>query len=71
MKDWFETLEPRERLFVGIGTIVVAIAIFWGLIWMPLDKGHRNVQDRVTTWERSLAELRPLASQPRRAGSGA
>ena len=64
MKDWFETLEPRERLFVGIGTIVVAIAIFWGLIWMPLDKGHRDALDRVTTWEQSLAELRPLASQP-------
>ena len=64
MKDWFEALEPRERLFVGIGTIVVAIALFWGLIWMPLDKGHRDALDRVTTWEQSLAELRPLASQP-------
>jgi type II secretory pathway component PulM len=31
---------------------------------MPLDKGHRDVQERVSTWERSLAELRPLASQP-------
>jgi general secretion pathway protein M len=64
MKDWFEELEPREKLFVGIGTIVVAIAIFWGLIWMPLDKGHRDARERVTTWEKSLAELRPLASQP-------
>lgn len=64
MKDWFEALEPRERLFVGIGMIVVAIALFWGLIWMPLDKGHRDALDRVTTWEQSLAELRPLASQP-------
>lgn len=64
MKDWFEELEPREKLFVGIGTIVVAIAIFWGLIWMPLDKGHRDARERVTTWEQSLAELRPLASQP-------
>jgi len=67
MKDWFEALEPRERLFVGIGTIVVAIAVLWGLVWMPLDKGHRNAQERVTTWERSLAELRPLASQPQAA----
>jgi len=64
MRDWFESLEPRERLFVGIGAIVVAIAVFWGLVWLPLDKGYRNAQDRVTTWEQSLAELRPLASQP-------
>lgn len=63
MKDWFESLEARERLFVGGGAIVVAIALFWGLIWMPLDKGHSDLQERVATWERSLAELRPLAAQ--------
>ncbi len=64
MKDWFDELEPRERLFVSGGAIVVAIAVFWGLVWMPLDKGHQSAQERVSTWERSLAELRPLASQP-------
>ena len=31
---------------------------------MPLDKGHRELQQRVSTWERSLAEIRPLASMP-------
>jgi type II secretory pathway component PulM len=64
MKDWFEELEPRERLFVSVGAIVVVIAVFWGLVWMPLDKGHRGAQERVAVWEQSLAELRPLASQP-------
>lgn len=64
MKHWFESLEPRERLLVGGGIIVVAIALFWGLIWSPLDKGHRSLQASVSTWERSLAELRPLAAQP-------
>ena len=64
MRDWFESLEPRERLFVAIGVVVVAIALFWGLVWAPLDKGHRERQQRVSTWERSLAELRPLASMP-------
>lgn len=64
MRDWFESLEPRERLFVSIGAAIVAIAIFWGVIWAPLDKGHRELQQRVATWERSLAELRPLASMP-------
>ena len=69
MKDWFEELEPRERLFVGGGAIVAAIAVFWGLVWMPLDKGHRNAQERVSVWEQSLSELRPLASQPQPADS--
>jgi len=64
MRVWFESLEARERLFVAAGAVVVSIALLWGLVWVPLDKGHRDVQQRVTTWERSLAELRPLASMP-------
>ena len=30
MRDWFESLEARERLFVGGGAVVVAIALLWG-----------------------------------------
>ena len=25
MRDWFESLEPRERLFVGVGAVVVEL----------------------------------------------
>jgi general secretion pathway protein M len=76
MRDWFESLEARERLFVVAGAVVVSIALLWGLLWVPLDKGHRDAQQRVTTWERSLAELRPRATLPRpqngsRAAAGA
>ena len=64
MRDWFESLESRERLFVTLGAVIVVVALFWGLVWSPLDKGHRELQQRVSTWEQSLAELRPLASMP-------
>ena len=65
MRDWFDSLEARERLFVVVGAGVVAIALLWGLVWMPLDKGHRELEQRVSTWEQSLAELRPLVSMPK------
>jgi general secretion pathway protein M len=65
MRDWFESLEARERLFVVICAVVVSIALLWGLLWAPLDRGHREAQVRVSTWEQSLAELRPLASMPK------
>ena len=32
MRDWFESLDSRERLFVSIGAAVVAIALLWGLV---------------------------------------
>lgn len=64
MRDWFDSLDARERLFVVVGAAVVAIALLWGLVWIPLDKGHRDLEQRVATWERSLAELRPLVAMP-------
>jgi general secretion pathway protein M len=60
MRDWFENLEARERLFVALGAIVVVIALIYGLLWAPLDKSHRELATSVGNWERSLAELRPL-----------
>lgn len=77
MKDWFDSLETRERLFVGSGVVIVAIALLYGLLWAPLDKNHASVASRVDDWSRSLAELRPLkglapggsqAANPRAAG---
>jgi type II secretory pathway component PulM len=60
MKDWLETLDSRERIFVVGGAAVVLLALLYAFIWTPLDKGHKALESSVTTWERSLAELRPL-----------
>ena len=72
MKDWFASLESREQAFVLAGAAVVFVALVYALLWVPLDKGHREASASVSAWERSLAELRPLrglAAEPR-AGDG-
>ena len=71
MKEWFDSLEPRERLFVSGGGIVAVIALFYALIWLPLDKGQKTLAADVAAWERSLAELRPLKNMPAAATGGA
>ncbi|MGB5332696.1 MAG: type II secretion system protein GspM [Woeseiaceae bacterium] len=60
MKDWFDSLESREQLFVGLGALVVIIAVVFGFVWAPLDKSHDSMATNVNDWQRSLAELRPL-----------
>jgi len=60
MKDWFETLDSRERIFVLGGAIVVVIALLYAFVWTPLDNEHKAMRSSVLVWERSLAELRPL-----------
>jgi type II secretory pathway component PulM len=70
MKDWFESLESRERVFVLGGATVIVIALFYAFIWTPLDKGHQTLESSVAIWERSLAELRPLKGLQQAPGSG-
>lgn len=63
MKDWFDNLEQREQWMVGAGGIVVAVILFWLLIWSPLDKGQRDLEASVALWQSSLADLRGIAAQ--------
>jgi len=68
VKDWFESLEAREQVFIVGGGLVVMVALVWALVWLPLDKSQRELAASVANWEQSLTELRPLktlaASQP-------
>jgi len=64
VKDWFDSLQTRERLFVGVGALFVTFALIYGLVWAPLDAKHTILKNDVENWQRSLAELRPLLSAP-------
>ncbi len=68
MRDWFDSLAFRERIFVASGAAVVAVALFWALIWLPIDRGRDSAAENVAAWEHSLAELRPLKSMAATAG---
>lgn len=60
MRDWFQALDDRERVFVLGGAVVVIVALLYAFVWSPLDKGQKDLQSNTLLWERSLAELRPL-----------
>ncbi len=68
MKDWFKTLEPRERNFVLGGAGVVVLALLYNLIWAPLNAHHEQLKTDVKNWQLSLAELRPLGATQNNSG---
>jgi len=70
MKDWYYSLEDRERLFVGAGALIVVVALLYGFAWAPLDKKHAEVAANVSDWQRSLVELRPLKGAAAQANRG-
>ena len=60
MKEWFESLETRERLFVSVGAVVVLLMLIYGLGWAPMNRNYQMLRADVENWERSLANLREL-----------
>ena len=60
MKDWFESLDAREQVFVSAGSVILVLVLIYGLAWAPLDKKHAALRSDVENWQRSIAELRPL-----------
>lgn len=63
MKDWFLSLDERERLFVTAAAAVLAVAVFYLAIWMPLDRGQSSLANSVGGWRDSIAELRLLQGE--------
>lgn len=70
MKDWFYSLDERERLFVTAAAAVLAIAVFYLAIWMPLDRGQSSAANSVSSWRDSVAELRLLQGELRSSNVG-
>jgi len=71
MRDWFETLAARERMAVTVAGVFVIFAIIYFAIWAPLSGAQANLTSSVATWERALAELRPLKAAVRSGADGA
>lgn len=69
MRDWFDALEPRERIMVTVAGGFVVFAVLWFGLWLPLDRGQKNAAASVDLWQESLAELLPLKAQVQAGGS--
>lgn len=63
MKDWYEALESREQSMVLICAAVVAVALLYAVVWMPIIEKRDDVRADVEIWQQSLAELKPLRGQ--------
>lgn len=62
MKDWFYGLEQREQLIVGVGAVVAALILLWALVWMPLERAHRDAEANLGRWQDALTDLRVVAA---------
>jgi type II secretory pathway component PulM len=57
MRQWFYTLQPRERIMVSVGAVAAALIIFWGFVWTPLVGGTEELRTSVADKSRLLAAV--------------
>lgn len=69
MRDWFDSLAPRERLFVATGGILVALVIFWAIVLAPLSSKVRQLSERVESKKSTLAWMSAAAAEIASAGA--
>lgn len=72
MKDWWNAQGTQERLFLGIGGVVVALIMVWAVLWQPLVSAVRQLQDEVAAQRENLSWMQASAAELQQLrGSGA
>lgn len=67
MREWYDSLEPREQLIVGIGALVAGLMLVFLIVWEPLaqrsarlDTEIANARELVVFMQRTEQEVRQL-----------
>lgn len=63
LKDWFFGLQPRERLIIGAGAILVVLTAIYMLGLAPFYKSVNTLQQAVTAKKADLAWMRSVAGE--------
>lgn len=57
MKEWFNSLAPRERIMVSAAAVVVVLAILYLALWEPLNTSVEQLHKRVRQQKQLVAWL--------------
>jgi len=63
LKQWLNSLAPRERRIVLAGAAVLAAALAYLLVWEPLQVSLSDQRDRLERQRAELAELTRIRDQ--------
>jgi general secretion pathway protein M len=70
MREWFDSLAPRERLMVVGGAVAVGLMLFWGLVLAPLGSSVTKLADRVEAKRDLIVWMQQVAPRIKSAGPG-
>lgn len=65
MRQWFDSLAPRERVMVGIAAVVVVLAVLYAGVWEPLNHGVAHLSQQVKQQRELVSWLHETAPKIR------
>jgi general secretion pathway protein M len=65
MKDWFFGLEPRERLLVGGGAVLLVLLMLYLVVWAPVAGKYSSLKENVAGQQETLAWMLEASGQIR------
>ena len=63
MKDWFAGLEPRERLLVTGGGVVLLVLLLYLMIWEPIAGSYQTLNASVAEQKKTLVWMKQAAAE--------
>ncbi len=63
MRDWWLSRQPRERLTLMLGGVLVVAALLYLLVWEPLARERTNLANRVKAQGNALVWMRQASEQ--------
>ena len=63
MKNWYNTLAPRERSLVFYGGIISIILLFWMVVAKPLYNNHQKLNKVISSQKTTLEKMQKQSIQ--------
>ena len=73
MKDWLLNLEPRERMMLAAGVLLLTLLLLYVLVWAPVRSAYHGLQESVSEQHETIRWMQGSAQtiQRLRSSSGA
>lgn len=68
MKEWFENLQPLERIYVIGGGIAMVVFLLYLMVWMPLGNKVKTSRETVAQQRQDVEWMRAAGEQVRKLG---
>ena len=69
LKNYWQQLEPRERVILGWGSLVGALILFYALIWQPWHKAIAHMEEALQGRRAALVWMRQQSEMVKRSGN--